>query len=62
MRAIGGSLFIIGAFIALYNVIMTARKGSKVTDELAEAAPLERVTKHRTAKEGYHYLVRKKTG
>ncbi|UAB80984.1 cytochrome-c oxidase, cbb3-type subunit I [Marixanthomonas sp. SCSIO 43207] len=54
MRAIGGSLFIIGAFISLYNVIMTARSGSKVTDELAEAAPLERVTKRRTAKEGYH--------
>ena len=33
---------------------MTARKGSKVTDELAEAAPLQKVTKHRTAKEGYH--------
>jgi len=54
MRAIGGSLFILGAFIALYNIIMTARKGSKVTDELAEAAPLVKVTKHRTAKEGYH--------
>ncbi|MCH9660159.1 MAG: cytochrome-c oxidase, cbb3-type subunit I [Bacteroidetes bacterium] len=54
MRAIGGSLFIIGAFIALYNVIMTARKGSKVQDELAESARLERVTKRRTSKEGYH--------
>lgn len=54
MRAIGGSLFIIGAFILLYNVIMTARQGSKVTDELAEAAPLEKITKKRTSKEGYH--------
>ncbi|MDX1470491.1 MAG: cytochrome-c oxidase, cbb3-type subunit I [Flavobacteriaceae bacterium] len=54
MRAIGGSLFIVGAFIALYNVIMTARSGSKVEDDLAEAAPLEKVTKYRTAKEGYH--------
>ena len=54
MRAIGGSLFIIGAFIMLYNVIQTVRQGSKVTDELAEAAPLERVTRKRTAKEGYH--------
>lgn len=54
MRAIGGSMFIIGAFIALYNVIMTARQGAKVTDELAEAAPLQHVTKKRTSKEGYH--------
>ncbi|MBZ0328036.1 MAG: cytochrome-c oxidase, cbb3-type subunit I [Altibacter sp.] len=54
MRAIGGSLFIIGAFIALYNIIQTVRQGEKVTDELAEAAPLERVTKKQTAAEGYH--------
>ena len=54
MRAIGGSMFIVGALIGVYNVIMTARKGQKVTDELAEAAPLQRVTKKRTAKEGYH--------
>jgi cytochrome c oxidase cbb3-type subunit I/II len=54
MRAIGGSLFIIGALIGVYNIIMTARNGSKVTDELAEAVRLQRVTKRRTVKEGYH--------
>jgi len=54
MRAIGGSLYIVGAFIALYNVVQTARKGSKVTDELAEAAPLVKVTKKQTVGEGYH--------
>ncbi|MFC4635000.1 cytochrome-c oxidase, cbb3-type subunit I [Dokdonia ponticola] len=54
MRAIGGTMFIVGALIGVYNIIMTARAGSKVTDELAEAAPLQRVTKKRTAKEGYH--------
>lgn len=54
MRAIGGSMFIVGALIGVYNLIMTARAGSKVTDELAEAAPLEKVTKRRTSKEAYH--------
>ena len=54
MRAIGGSMFIIGALIGVYNIIMTARAGSKVTDELAEAAPLQKVTKKRTSKEAYH--------
>ncbi len=54
MRAIGGTMFIIGALIGVYNVIMTARGGNKVTDELAESAPLEKVTKKRTRKEGYH--------
>ncbi|WP_346882553.1 cytochrome-c oxidase, cbb3-type subunit I [uncultured Algibacter sp.] len=54
MRAIGGTLFIIGALIGVYNMIMTARAGSKVTDELAEAASLEKVTRKRTEKEAYH--------
>ena len=54
MRAIGGSLYILGAFVMLYNVFKTVKSGSKVTDELAEAAPLQRVTSKRTAKEGYH--------
>lgn len=54
MRAIGGTLFIVGSFIMLYNIVMTVRQGNKVEDELAEAAPLQKVTKKRTSKEGYH--------
>ncbi len=54
MRAIGGSMYIVGACIGVYNVVMTAKAGKKVTDELAEAAPLEKVTRRRTATEGYH--------
>jgi len=54
MRAIGGSMFIIGALMGVYNIIKTARAGSKVTDELAEAAALQKVTKKRTSKEAYH--------
>ena len=54
MRAIGGTMFIIGALMGVYNIIKTARAGSKVTDELAEAAALQKVTKKRTSKEAYH--------
>ncbi len=54
MRAIGGSMFIVGALVGIYNLVMTARSGSKVTDELAEAAPLPKVPNRQTAKEGYH--------
>jgi len=54
MRAIGGTLYITGAFVMLYNLIKTIRSGSEVTDELAEAAPLEHVTKKRVSGEGYH--------
>ena len=54
MRAIGGSLYILGVIVMIYNIVQTVKQGSKVTDELAEAAPLQRVTAKRTAKEGYH--------
>lgn len=54
MRAIGGSLYIVGAFVLLYNIIQTVRHGNTVEDELAEAAPLEKVTNKRVSGEGYH--------
>jgi cytochrome c oxidase cbb3-type subunit I/II len=54
MRAIGGTLFITGMLIMVYNVIVTIKQGSKVEDELAEAAALERVTKKRVSGEGWH--------
>ncbi|WP_370478302.1 cytochrome-c oxidase, cbb3-type subunit I [Tamlana flava] len=54
MRAIGGTLFITGMLIMIYNVIVTIKQGSKVENELAEAPALERVTKKRTASEGWH--------
>ncbi len=54
MRAIGGSLYIAGMFLLVYNVYKTIRKGSEVTDELAESAPLERITGKRLVGEGFH--------
>ena len=54
MRAIGGSLYIVGAFVMLYNIVKTIRQGSAVEDELAEAAALQPVTSKRTAGEAYH--------
>ncbi len=54
MRAIGGSLYLIGILVLVYNIIVTIKQGSKVEDELAEAPALERVTNKRTAGEGWH--------
>src|SRR5690606_11239277 len=51
---IGGTLFITGMLIMVYNVIVTIRKSSNVEDELAEAPALENVTKKRTSGEGWH--------
>src|SRR5699024_1865189 len=60
MRAVGGTMFILGALLAIYNVFMTARSGEKVTDELAEAAPLTPVPSGRTANEGWHSWLERK--
>ncbi len=54
MRAIGGTLYIVGLLVMLYNIAVTVRQGSKVEDELAEAPALSRVTRRRTAGETYH--------
>lgn len=54
MRAIGGTLFITGMLIMCYNMIQTITKGSEVTDELAEATALQRVSKSRVAGEHWH--------
>jgi cytochrome c oxidase cbb3-type subunit I/II len=60
MRAIGGSLYIIGFIVMLYNVVVTVGSGSKVEDELAEAPALARVSKRRIAGETYHTLLERK--
>jgi cytochrome c oxidase cbb3-type subunit I/II len=39
-RAIGGSLFLVGALIMCYNLIKTVKAGSFLANEDAEAAPL----------------------
>jgi cytochrome c oxidase cbb3-type subunit I/II len=40
LRAIGGSLYIIGAFLMAYNLFRTARSGKFVPEQEAQAAPL----------------------
>ncbi|MFD2517682.1 cytochrome-c oxidase, cbb3-type subunit I [Salinimicrobium flavum] len=59
-RAIGGSMYILGMFILLYNVFRTIRSGSDVTDELAEAAALQKISKRRLAGEGFHTWLERK--
>ncbi|MFN8278977.1 MAG: cytochrome-c oxidase, cbb3-type subunit I [Saprospiraceae bacterium] len=40
MRAVGGTIFLVGVFVMVYNLIKTARQGRFVAEEYAEAAPL----------------------
>lgn len=48
MRAIGGTLYLTGVFIMIYNLYATVKKGSFVKNEAAEAPALEKTyRKHR---------------
>ena len=60
MRAIGGSLYLLGALILVYNIIVTIKSGSKVEDELAEAPALQRISSRRLAGEGWHTVLERK--
>ena len=60
MRAIGGTLFLVGLLIMCYNIIVTIKQGSKVEDELAEAPALTRVSKKRLAGEGWHTWIERR--
>ncbi|MBE9489695.1 MAG: cytochrome-c oxidase, cbb3-type subunit I [Bacteroidetes bacterium] len=60
MRAIGGTLYLTGMLILVYNIIVTIKAGSKVEDELAEAPALTRVSKKRVAGEGWHTWLERK--
>jgi len=58
LRAIGGGLYLIGAFMMTYNLIKTAKKGSFIANEDAEAAPLEKHKKHVDG--GWHSVLERK--
>jgi len=60
MRAIGGTLYIVGVFVMLYNVVKTIAAGSAVEDELAEAPALKVLGKGRLKGETFHVWLERK--
>ena len=54
MRAIGGTLYLVGALIMGYNLYKTIRNGKPVTDEEASALPLVKISSRRQTGEAYH--------
>lgn len=54
MRAIGGTMYIIGMFILVYNIIRTVRANAAIADEAAEAPALEKITNSRIKGEKFH--------
>ena len=61
MRAFGGTLYLVGFILLAYNIIKTAKAGSAVEDELAEAAPLKKISAARVSGEGLHSWLERRT-
>lgn len=60
MRAVGGTMYIIGMFILIYNIYKTIRANATIEDELAEAPELERIAKGRVKGEKFHPWLERK--
>lgn len=61
MRAFGGSLYVIGMIILIYNVLITIRKSNnKVEDDLAEAVSLSKISSKRIKGETFHHWLERK--
>ena len=58
-RSVGGTLYLIGAFMMVYNLFKTIQQGSFVADEFAEAPPLLKNTKVH-GKEHWHRWIEKR--
>ncbi len=54
LRAVGGTLYLIGTLVLVYNIIKTVKQGSAVEDELAEAPALQKITAGRLKGEKWH--------
>ncbi|MEK0420366.1 MAG: hypothetical protein RLZZ161_217 [Bacteroidota bacterium] len=52
LRGIGGTLYLIGFIVMIYNLAKTVKSGTLVSDEAAEAAPLQPFVRHE--KEFWH--------
>lgn len=60
MRAVGGTMFVIGMLVLVYNIIMTVRQGKPVEDELAEAPALAKISPNRLKGEKFHGWLERK--
>ena len=61
MRAFGGTLYLIGFLLLAYNIVKTAKAGSTVEDELAEAMPLKKISAGRLPGEPVHSWLERRT-
>src|SRR5690242_3463453 len=59
VRSIGGTMYLLGACLMIYNLYKTVKAGKLVANEQAEAAPLQKVPKGAT-NETWHRLLERR--
>ena len=60
MRAIGGSLYLTGMLVLVYNIIRTVTANNAIEDELAEAPALQKISSSRIKGEKFHPWLERK--
>ncbi|XOD68776.1 MAG: cytochrome-c oxidase, cbb3-type subunit I [Flavobacteriales bacterium AspAUS03] len=60
MRFIGGSLYLLGALLMVYNVYKTIKKGTFINNEVAQAPALPKLSSKRTTGETFHGWLERK--
>jgi cytochrome c oxidase cbb3-type subunit I/II len=58
-RSVGGTLYLIGVFVMIYNIVKTVKSGSLVANEAAEAAPLPKVIHAESEKYWHRWIERR---
>lgn len=59
MRALGGTLFLVGALLMIYNLFKTVKTGKLIADEAAEAAALEKDGARHSGEHWHRWIERK---
>ncbi len=60
MRAIGGTLYVVGVFVLVYNIVKTVKQGAAIEDEAAEAPALVAISPNRLKGEKWHSWLERK--
>lgn len=60
MRAIGGTLYLVGVLVLVYNIVKTIKQGATIEDDAAEAPALAVISPNRLKGEKWHSWLERK--
>jgi len=60
MRAIGGTLYLVGVLVLVYNIVKTIKQGAAIEDDAAEAPALAAISPNRLKGEKWHSWLERK--